>query len=32
MNDMIVQGVLWVAAAGCLLLYMKRRRSRKITS
>ena len=32
MNDIVVQGLMWVAAGGCLLLYMKRRRNRKISS
>jgi hypothetical protein len=32
MNDIVVQGLLWAAAATCLVLYMKRRRSRKISS
>lgn len=32
MSDIVVQGALWVAAAGCLLLYMKRRRNRKSVS
>jgi hypothetical protein len=32
MNDIVVQGLLWVAAGGCLLLYMKRRRNRKTTA
>jgi len=32
MNDIVVQGLLWVAAAGCLILYMKRRRNRKMSS
>jgi hypothetical protein len=32
MNDIVVQGLLWAAAAGCLLLYMKRRRNRKVSS
>ncbi len=30
MNDMVVQAVLWVAAAGTLVLYLKRRRKRKM--
>jgi hypothetical protein len=30
MNDMIVQAVLWVAAATTLVLYLKRRRKRKM--
>lgn len=30
--DIVVQGLLWVGAGACLLLYMKRRRNRKTTS
>ena len=30
MNDIVVQGLLWVAAGSCLVLYMKRRRNRKM--
>jgi hypothetical protein len=29
MNDIVVQGLLWVAAGGVLVLYLKRRRNRK---
>jgi hypothetical protein len=29
MDNMIVQGLIWVAAAACMLLYFKRRRDRK---
>ena len=32
MNDIVVQGLLWAAAAACLVLYMKRRRNRKMSS
>jgi hypothetical protein len=32
MNDIVVQGLMWVAAGGCLVLYLKRRRNRKIVS
>jgi hypothetical protein len=31
MDNMVVQGVMWVAAGGLLLLYLKRRRNRKVT-
>jgi hypothetical protein len=31
MNDMVVQSLLWVAAATTLVLYLKRRRKRKMT-
>jgi hypothetical protein len=30
MNDVVVQTVLWVAAAATLVLYLKRRRKRKM--
>lgn len=30
-SDMVIQAVLWVAAAGTLVLYLKRRRKRKTT-
>ena len=30
MNDVIVQSVLWIAAAATLMLYVKRRRKRKM--
>jgi hypothetical protein len=30
MNDMVVQSVLWIAAAATLVLYLKRRRKRKM--
>jgi hypothetical protein len=32
MNDIVVQGLMWVAAGGLLVLYLKRRRNRKIAS
>ena len=32
MDNVIVQGLLWAAAAACLVLYMKRRRNRKMSS
>jgi hypothetical protein len=32
MNDIVVQGLMWVAAAGCLVFYLKRRRNRRISS
>jgi hypothetical protein len=31
MNDIVVQGLIWVAAGGILLLYLKRRRNRKVS-
>lgn len=31
MNQAVVQGVLWLAAAATLVLYLKRRRKRKMT-
>jgi hypothetical protein len=30
MNDIVVQGMVWVGAGVLLVLYLKRRRSRKI--
>ncbi len=30
MSNLFVQGVLWVGAAGILLVYLKRRRNRKM--
>lgn len=30
MNDIVVQGLVWVGAGVLLVLYLKRRRSRKI--
>jgi len=30
MNDIVVQSLIWVAAGGLLVLYLKRRRSRKL--
>jgi hypothetical protein len=32
MNDIVVQGLVWVAAGAVLVLYLKRRRSRKVTN
>jgi hypothetical protein len=29
-SDVVIQAVLWVAAAGTLVLYLKRRRKRKM--
>jgi hypothetical protein len=30
MNDIVVQGLVWVAAGAVLVLYLKRRRNRKV--
>lgn len=30
MGDIVIQGVIWLGAAGTLLMYMKRRRNRKM--
>jgi hypothetical protein len=30
MNDVMIQALIWLATAGMLLLYMKRRRKRKM--
>ena len=32
MNNTLIQSVMWIAAAGMLVLYLKRRRSRKTTN
>ena len=32
MSDTLVQSILWIAAAALLIMYLKRRRSRKMTS
>jgi hypothetical protein len=31
MNDTIMQGAIWIAAGGLMMLFLKRRRSRKST-
>lgn len=30
MSDVTIQAILWIAAATCLVLYLKRRRKRKM--
>jgi hypothetical protein len=31
MNDIVLQGLVWIGAGGVLILYLKRRRNRKAT-
>jgi hypothetical protein len=32
MDDIVMQGLVWVAAGAILVLYLKRRRNRKVTN
>ena len=32
MTDIVVQGLMWVAAGACLVFYLKRRRNRRVNS